>query len=147
MTGGEAEKNDGSARSVPVGVLGARGEQWVGSFELQEGPGRECLLRLTYESRQLKAAGGDYFEALCTIRLQLEKLGHSIRCYGASRNVYPSGMARDMGAGLKAYRLQKGHAASMADLVSIFDDGPDVEPVSVGTQRAYYESWLTSLGR
>jgi hypothetical protein len=104
------------------------------------------VLTLKYDRGQVRASGGDYFEALCGVRLQLEELGHSVRCYGASRNVYPSAMARDMADGVVAYRLQKGRPAEMADLVSIFDDGPDVEPVSVAEQRAYYESWLASLG-
>jgi len=66
-------------------------------------------------------------------------------CYGASLNVFPSGMSRDMGLGLKAYRLTKGHQAFNKDLVSIFDAGPDVIPSFVVNQKEYYEDWIESL--
>lgn len=50
-----------------------------------------------------------------------------------------------MGVGGKAYRLYPGQRGRMADLVEIFDDGPDVDPVSVQVQEAYYWAWLESL--
>ena len=56
------------------------------------------------------------------------------------RNVYPSGMGRDMGAGLKAYRFSLGRAARLEDLVFIFETGDDVVPVTVQEQREYYEA-------
>ena len=65
-------------------------------------------------------------------------------CYGASSNVYPSGMARDMGRGLKAYKLVEGRHARMDDLVEIFTEGPDVIPASVDAQEQFYRDWLAA---
>lgn len=105
-----------------------------------------CRLRCEYRDTAIEAIATDYFETLCRIRSRLAEEGLTPFCYGASLNVYPSGMARDMGAGLKAYRLTMGKSAKMADLVEIFADGSDVIPASVDAQAAYFEDWLVSLG-
>jgi hypothetical protein len=49
-----------------------------------------------------------FFDALCAIRQRLEEQGAMLDCYGASLNVFPSGMSRDMGRGVKAYKLTLG---------------------------------------
>lgn len=78
------------------------------------------------------------------MREQLEKVELYPVCYGASRNVFPSGMCRDMGNGLRAYRMKIGSRVGRGDLVSIFDSGPDVEPTSVQSQREFFDTWLNS---
>jgi hypothetical protein len=105
-----------------------------------------CALAVRFAGVEITASEYDFFKALCTIRRQLEPLGLRPRCYGASRNVFPSPMSCDMGVGLKAYKLRSGFPTEMKDLVFIFDSGPDVEPVSVAEQEAYYKVWLESLG-
>jgi hypothetical protein len=90
------------------------------------------------------AQANDYFEALCQIRERLAEGGLHPFCYGASLNVYPSGMARDMGAGLKAYKMTIGKHARLEDLVEIFAAGPDVKPSTVAEQRAFWERWLNT---
>ena len=55
-------------------------------------------------------------------------------------------MARDMGRGLKAYKLALGETASTDDLVEIFSTGPDVQPTTVAERRAFFEAWLDSHG-
>ncbi|HEX8209841.1 MAG TPA: hypothetical protein VF584_06605 [Longimicrobium sp.] len=105
-----------------------------------------CRLSLTHQGRTLHAEASDYFEALCHIREVLEQDGTRLLCYGASRNVYPSGMARDMGAGLRAYRLTPGRHSSGAELQDIFATGPDVLPATVEEQRRYRDEWLVSIG-
>src|ERR1700674_1542039 len=50
----------------------------------------------------------DYFECLLRLRDQLEPLGYRFLVNGARRNAWPSGMARDMGAGVTAYLLKLG---------------------------------------
>lgn len=83
---------------------------------------------------------GRFFEALCRVREDLEAtFGLRPDCYGASRDVYPSGMARDMGLGLKAYKSVIGRKMD-ANLVNIFETGTDVEPASVADQRAFAEA-------
>jgi hypothetical protein len=66
-------------------------------------------------------------------------------CYGASLNVFPSGMARDMGGGVMAYKLTLGQRGRMQDLVCIFDTGPNVQPTTVASQREYFDGWLKSF--
>jgi hypothetical protein len=52
-------------------------------------------------------------------------------CYGASQKVVITGMAAEMGLGLKIYKAEIGIFPSPKQLVSIFDSGEDVEPVDV----------------
>jgi hypothetical protein len=102
-------------------------------------------LALRFANRKVVFSADDYFSAMCSIRLELEQDGLLLNCYGASRNVRPSPMSIDMGAGEKAYRLKLGEQAHIVDLVSIFDSGPDVEPVTVDAQEAFFNSWIASL--
>lgn len=106
-----------------------------------------CKLVCSYRGIELAASATDYFDALCGIRLQLEKEGLGLSCYGCSLNVYPSRMAREMGAGLKAYKMTLGRRTSMTDLVEIFSEGPDVIPASVAEQREFLDRWIASLLR
>jgi hypothetical protein len=69
--------------------------------------------------------------------------GVTPQCYGASRQCFPSGMSRSMGAaGLRIYKLELGRHARLADLVDLFDEGPDLEVSSVEEQERFYEDWL-----
>src|SRR5262249_20140780 len=95
--------------------------------------------------RTIGAQASDYFEALCQVRQELERERLIPFCYGASLNVYPSGMARDMGAGLKAYRLTMGKQARSQDLVDIFAEGPDRIPAPVSAQREFFEQWIAEI--
>ncbi len=108
--------------------------------------GDHVTLTLQYPGGDITCQAPDYFEALCEIRNRLEAEGWRPVCYGSSRNVYPSGMCRGMGLGLKAYKMQLGRRALLADLVKIFDAGPDVEPSSVEEQKRFQQEWLRSLG-
>lgn len=66
------------------------------------------------------AVEDDAFEALSMVRLQLEQDGWLLGIEGARVDVWPSGMARDQGGGLRAYRLRRGHSPRSADLVDVF---------------------------
>ena len=103
---------------------------------------RECRITLRYERGEVHGVGTDFFNAFCRIREQLAGSGIYPVCYGASRNVYPNGMSRSMGAGLKAYRLQMGRQAEQEDLVHIFDSGPDIELATVEAQKAFADGWF-----
>jgi hypothetical protein len=109
-----------------------------------EARGQLCHMTICYGEKAMEEAPSDYFKALCQARLRLEKEGFSLLCYGSSLNVYPSGMCRDMGSGLQAYRLKIGKKPAMSDLVEIFEVGPDVTLATVGEQTAYFEEWLRS---
>jgi len=87
---------------------------------------------------------GDFFEALSTVRRRaLEPKGLIPFCYGASLNVWPSGMARDMGQGLAAYKMKMGVPAT--ELVGIFDQGTDVIPSRVEQQAEFAKEWIGSF--
>jgi hypothetical protein len=74
-----------------------------------------------------EALADDAFEALCIVREQLEPHGWRIGVVGAQLDVWPSGMARDQGGGLRAYRMTLEGAQ---DLVYTFEP---VDPVTVTT--------------
>ena len=106
-----------------------------------------CNISLRYNGKEITAAEDDYFEALCSIRLSLENEGLFPHCYGASRNAYPSPMSRSMGGGIQIYKLRLGEPAKMIDLVYIFDESPDMEPVTVLEQQQFFQEWIMSLSR
>jgi hypothetical protein len=77
----------------------------------------------------------DAFEALCTVRLELEREGWLLGVEGARIDVWPSGVARDQGGGLRAYRLRRGRSPGPADLVDVFAPA-DERLTTVAQQRA-----------
>lgn len=133
--------NESNDNGHEVALVSPSGTRLHGIFTMDRSDDN-CTLTLRYQGKQITASGTDYFEALCTIRKQLELEGLTPLCYGTSRRCFPSGMARDMGAGLKVYKLQLGRKSRMADLMETFRSGPDVEPASVAEQRAFFDQWL-----
>ena len=113
-------------------------------FSLRD-EGYDCHLRCEYRDNVIERSATDYFQALCDVRARLADEGLIPFCYGSSLNIYPSGMARDMGQGLKAYKLTLGEQVKMADLVDIFAEGPGVVPSSVERQERFYREWITAL--
>ena len=104
-------------------------------------------LGLRFNGREIVVSNEDYFHAMQQIRLQLEKDGIYLKCYGASRNVYPSSRSIDMGAGYKAYRHTIGEHAKISSLVSIFDSGDDIVLSTVAEQEQYYRDWQVNFPR
>lgn len=97
------------------------------SFSYDE-DGSTCRLTCVARGETYQADEADYFEALRKVRRRfLEPKGMIPLCYGASLNVWPSGMSRDMGRGLKAYKFETGAPAK--ELVYIFP-GRDAFPRS-----------------
>jgi hypothetical protein len=78
--------------------------------------------------------GYDAFEALTKVRQQIEPDGWRVGLAGALPNVWPSGMARDMGSGLKAYVLVSGVRPKPEDLVDVFSAVSPAKAVDVATQ-------------
>ena len=99
---------------------------------------RTCQITFRYRDRVIVERAENYFRALCQVRLQLEPEGLVPFCYGASLDIYPTGMCSDMAAGLVAYRVipGKGRLGS-GETVRIFDSGPDIIPSTVAKQRMY----------
>jgi hypothetical protein len=104
----------------------------------------KCKLELLLGERSLSATASDFFEAFCQIRLALEAEGILPICYAASLNVFPSGMCRDMGAGLKAYKHTIGQRGRWPDLVDIFATCDDVVPATVAEQATFHDRWIGS---
>jgi hypothetical protein len=128
---------DSAGRVVPA-TLNCQLQYWT------EGGRRSCVIQLRCDRCEVDGEADDFFEAFCRVREALQPHGLMPLCYGASRNVYPSSMARDMGNGLKVYKMRMGQTAN--ELVSIFAEGVDVDPVSVATQHEFWKAWLRSRG-
>lgn len=120
-------------------IGGAEGEYGVLTTSTRS---NRCHIHFAYRESALEAEASDYFEALCQVRRKLEEEELIPFCYGASLDVYPSGMARDMGAGLKAYKLTLGKHVTKESLVDIFAEGLDMIPAYVARQREYFEQWV-----
>jgi hypothetical protein len=87
------------------------------------------------------------FKALVRLRRQLEPDGLTVAVQGARRDTYPSGMARDMGGGMRIYVLKPGGPARMDDLVETLDDAPPDQIGTVDEQRAFADAWLAERGK
>jgi len=85
--------------------------------------------------------GPDQFECLLRARVELEPQGFRFLVNGARRNVWPSGMARDMGGGKQAYVLVLGQRGR-PELVDIFDPADESQIVLVQEQRDFFQTWL-----
>jgi hypothetical protein len=126
----EIELSDEKGTSRPA-TLDCEARHWnEGGFSH-----RVCRITLRYTEGEVECSDRDFFEAFCRVREQLERIGVYPLCYGASRNVFPSRMCRDMGDGMRAYRIKMGSRVGKGDLVSIFDSGPDVDATSVEAQK------------
>ena len=89
-----------------------------------------------------EARADDAFEALCLIREELEPFGWSIGVAGAQADVWPSGMARDQGGGLRAYRLTR---EQVRDLVDTFEPVDPQTVTTVALQRAETEGLFAAI--
>jgi hypothetical protein len=102
-----------------------------------------CWLHLVGKGIDEYSTNTDYFESFADIRRRLARRKIFPLCYASSRNVWPSGMVRDMAQGLAAYKLTIG--SSVEERVHIFDSASDIEPVTPEVQRAFSEAWFKSL--
>ncbi|MEU7023115.1 hypothetical protein ABZ990_20975 [Streptomyces sp. NPDC046203] len=103
--------------------------------------GEECRLDLVSpHGARWSAMGGDLFEALENVRLQIEPLGYLLLCNGARVDAHPSGMSRDMSGGRTLYLLEKKGVARKH--VFIFDHADPTVVGTVAEQREFYEAWL-----
>jgi hypothetical protein len=87
----------------------------------------------------------DFFEALTELRQGLEKTGALLYCFGASENVYPSGMQKSMGPAVLAYKTRIGAPALRQDIVNIFEADETVAPATVEQQEHFHQKWIDSL--
>ena len=124
-------------------------ELFDGRITLEEAEAKDgnslCKVMLSFSDKKAFGEGEDFFDALIALRQTLEREGIFLLIYGASRNVWPSSMSRNMGAGTQAYRMEKGRQALRDDLVNIFETGPDIDPCTIAEQEKYKDEWLVSL--
>jgi hypothetical protein len=85
----------------------------------------------------------DAFEALCLVREELEPRGWRLGVAGAQADVWPSGMARDQGGGLSAYRLG---GVSVQEVVFTFSPVDPGTVTSLAEQRAEADRYFSQLG-
>ncbi|WP_130904168.1 hypothetical protein [Pseudomonas sp. Sample_22] len=65
-------------------------------------------------------------------------------CKGSKINVHPSSMSSQMTQGLKAYELALGKAASLKDVVYIFDYDDENLTNNPSEQREFYMRWINT---
>jgi hypothetical protein len=132
----------------PVDIVTSDGKIVAGEFTLwEEAPDDPDHVRvdLRFADEGVTAVADTFFDALAEIRKVIENKGLRPRCFGASRDVYPSPMIRSMGSGDKAYRLRLGCPAKTEDLVPIFASDPEIIVTSVEGQEEFYQKWPKSL--
>lgn len=123
---------------------------------IEKGKEKDALIELTenedtvkikfsLEGLVLEKEGDNYFETLIQLRQEFEKMNIKLLCKGCCKNVYPSAMLLDMGAGKKAYTLIYGEQAKMTSLVDIFDPCAIEEYATIEQQSEYFEKWTRSL--
>jgi hypothetical protein len=91
-------------------------------------------------------SGDDLFEALLKLRKQLEKDGAQLLCVGAQFDIWPSGMARSMAGGRKAYSTRLGEPAG-GQLRDILDFSDAASVGTVAEQETFHKKWVESLGK
>lgn len=85
----------------------------------------------------------NYFDALINLRKELEPLQVKVLCFGARKDVWASGMQRDMGAGLSAYLLSAEDEGRKPEQ-SIFDYALPETIGTVDEQQKYFENWANT---
>lgn len=103
------------------------------------------MVEVLLEGKITRYENENYFDALLDFRKDMEEQNTQIMCNGSARTVYPSGMCLSMGSGIKAYRLEIGKQAKLADLVNIFDCDDNLEFVTINEQKNFFEEWIKSL--
>lgn len=118
------------SRRVPV-----TGSPTKQSVVLSFSTGHPWHLRAAFDDGEVwDIEDRDLFECLIKVRRRLEAQGALICCEGSRPDVYPSGMARQMGGARRAYRLVADRATQVPTLVDIFSPAPCSMVVTVQAQ-------------
>lgn len=129
-----------------ISVAIASEQDGVEACEIDYERGPPAVVRLhSRHFGEVTATDEDMFEALCKLRVHLEKDGYLLLCNAARKDAYPSRMSRQMAGGRKVYLLKSGVQGRREDLVDIFDAAPLAQVGSVAEQRSMFEAWLRSL--
>ena len=101
-------------------------------------------LKIEIENMVYFSKSDNIFDSVVELRKKLELNNIYLLCNASVINVYPSGMQKEFG-GTKAYKLQMGKQAVLADVVDIFDYDSELKIGSVKEQEEFFESWIESL--
>ena len=104
----------------------------------------EINLKIEIKNVIYFSKGDSIFDSIVELRKKLESKDIYLLCNASVVNIYPSPMQKDFG-GTKAYKLQMGKQAVLADVVDIFDYNSELKIGSVEEQKKFYENWLKSL--
>ena len=104
----------------------------------------EINLKIEIEREIYFSKSDNIFDSVVELRKKLELKNIYLLCNASVINVYPSGMQKEFG-GTKAYKLQMGKQAVLADVVDIFDYDSELKIGSVKEQEEFFESWIESL--
>ncbi|MCF4970022.1 hypothetical protein CV014_24340 [Nostoc sp. CMAA1605] len=107
----------------------------------------DCRILMKWANGEIECIDCHFFGALKLIRRKLALQDIYPICYGASRKIIVTGMALEMGLGLKVYKAKIGSYPTRRDLVRIFDTGEDVEPVTVEVQEEFQRQWVESINK
>jgi hypothetical protein len=131
--------------SISLELRAQGGRSVVATLDRWTVPGVGCTVELVYEDRVLTVSHNDYFSAMIELRRRLERERLVPLLNAARRDVWASGMARDMGAGLRAYVLVPGRPPDTTHLVSIFEPASTEDVGTVDEQERFMQAWVTSL--
>lgn len=116
-------------------------------FDISSVPPFNDRCKITFSSSILEtqATGFCFFGAFQGIRLRLESKGITPLVNAALENCYPSGMASDMGGGMRIYKLTKGIRSELTDLVPTFGECHSGNFATVDKQKQFYLAWQESV--
>ena len=108
--------------------------------------GDECVVEAAVgDDLRPRGEGPDLFEALASVRRDLERYDVVLACNGSRQDVFPSQMQRQASAGRSAYVLTIPRSAVRPEMVDIFAPAPGSAVLaSVADQRAWFDRWTRS---
>jgi hypothetical protein len=128
-----------------VTVPGVRAGEPVTSH-VRFAAGDVCMVEVKVsDDLDVRGEGPDLFEALASVRRDLEIYGVVLACNGSRRDVFPSPMLRQASAGRFAYELTIPRSVARPAAVDIFAPAPESAVLaSVDDQRAWFDRWRES---
>lgn len=126
---------------VPVQVMTPDGvREWVMNISR---PGGGWEMALTGDEQSWTASGPNAFQALRTLRADLDRAGVLIGLNGARPNSWASGMQADMGEGKVVYLCEMGETGRPLS-VGTLDAAPLDSVGTVAEQNEFNAAWLAS---
>ena len=123
-------------------VPAVRGDGQVTSH-IRFSTGDVCVVEVRIgDDLDVRGEGPDLFEALASVRRDLEPHGMMLACNGSRQDVFPSPMLRQATMGRHAYVLTMPRSRERPPAVDIFDTVPESSVLAtVDEQRAWFDRW------